>query len=786
MTTPYDIIIRAKDEVSSVLKVIQKNAESTNKTVDKLGNAFNALITSATLKQITDASKEVDKLSVKLAGLFPNSVKTADSFRTMTTIANRLGVNVGDLAEGFSLLNKAGFAPTEARLKQVASLAALTGNSFGELADAIEEGVGGSFGKLQKRIDGLDIKQYGNTFVATLNGMKIASSTNAKDITDAVLKIGDTAKAQNAFLEQQLGVTAALTRLNNNFQASLKESGISQAFGAVVDQLNKVLIQSGALTGLFKIIAGSAKLVAENMVSIGVAIGTLVAARTVLGLIALAKGITAVGIAAQFATKKAGLIGLLAFGLSLAADKLGVFDKLLNESGGSAEDVNKQLKDLEGQLTQTNKGFDAGSDALSKWIAGISQAGGVASAQYNAALAQLQVAQEKFNKSGSNQDATNLLNWWQALNGEAEKLGINLKTPGDIQGIKAFRELNKEVATNKDQISLLGAKLDLARDKYKEIAAVRDVMRKQTEAKSDIPVLQSVEVVGKALSQQTALIYENGNAFDELQKKLGIYEGTVLEVSEVLAYKTRMAEQAVLVDEEQKAVAQALRDEVAKGTMSWQKYGEAVKQIGSDYFPEASTQMNVLKSDMQVVAETMRTQMFNATTDMARGIVNSITTGQNAFKGFKDFLGNLFNEIATQLVKKQLIDPIALAFNDMITNMLKQSAATGNGGIGSFLTSAIGNFFGGFRAQGGPVSATQPYIVGEMGPEMFVPNSAGTIIPNDQLGGGKSSEGSLAVNFNIQAIDTQTGVGFLLQNKPAIISMVTDAYNRRGRRGPLD
>jgi hypothetical protein len=44
----------------------------------------------------------------------------------------------------------------------------------------------------------------------------------------------------------------------------------------------------------------------------------------------------------------------------------------------------------------------------------------------------------------------------------------------------------------------------------------------------------------------------------------------------------------------------------------------------------------------------------------------------------------------------------------------------------------------------------------------------------------------LAVNFTINAIDTQTGVGFLLQNKPAIINMVSDAYNRRGRNGPLN
>lgn len=41
------------------------------------------------------------------------------------------------------------------------------------------------------------------------------------------------------------------------------------------------------------------------------------------------------------------------------------------------------------------------------------------------------------------------------------------------------------------------------------------------------------------------------------------------------------------------------------------------------------------------------------------------------------------------------------------------------------------------RAAGGPVSANRPYVVGEAGPELFVPQRSGSIIPNSQLGGGQ-------------------------------------------------
>jgi hypothetical protein len=52
------------------------------------------------------------------------------------------------------------------------------------------------------------------------------------------------------------------------------------------------------------------------------------------------------------------------------------------------------------------------------------------------------------------------------------------------------------------------------------------------------------------------------------------------------------------------------------------------------------------------------------------------------------------------------------------------------------------------RAAGGPVMAGQPYIVGEIGPELFVPSSSGSIIPNNALGGGNSYQ-----------ITVQAGVG---------------------------
>lgn len=51
---------------------------------------------------------------------------------------------------------------------------------------------------------------------------------------------------------------------------------------------------------------------------------------------------------------------------------------------------------------------------------------------------------------------------------------------------------------------------------------------------------------------------------------------------------------------------------------------------------------------------------------------------------------------------------------------------------------SVGLQFSGGRAQGGPVTPGQTFMVGEKGPELFSPSQGGTIIPNDRLGGGNT------------------------------------------------
>jgi len=78
--------------------------------------------------------------------------------------------------------------------------------------------------------------------------------------------------------------------------------------------------------------------------------------------------------------------------------------------------------------------------------------------------------------------------------------------------------------------------------------------------------------------------------------------------------------------------------------------------------------------------------------------------------------------------------------------------------------------------QGGRPPINQPSIVGEKGPELFIPDRAGTIVPNNQLGGKP-----VTVNFNINTVDARGFNELLVNSRGVIVNMINSAVNEKGR-----
>jgi len=114
---------------------------------------------------------------------------------------------------------------------------------------------------------------------------------------------------------------------------------------------------------------------------------------------------------------------------------------------------------------------------------------------------------------------------------------------------------------------------------------------------------------------------------------------------------------------------------------------------------------------------------------MTRVFENFARTGELNFSSLKQVALSALNDIASSAIQSGL------------------NSIFGQGGIGGAIGNIAGALFG--RAGGGTVGARQPYLVGERGPELFVPENPGRIIPNQGVKSERTSDKMTNITINI-------------------------------------
>lgn len=120
---------------------------------------------------------------------------------------------------------------------------------------------------------------------------------------------------------------------------------------------------------------------------------------------------------------------------------------------------------------------------------------------------------------------------------------------------------------------------------------------------------------------------------------------------------------------------------------------------------------------------------FDSIEDNITDNFTNMLNGAESFSdGFVDIFENMAKEVQSVVMKQIVQQSIMKPLFSWLGNMM----GMGIGGGGDTLTYIEGTGFT-FRASGGPVESGSPYIVGEKGKELFIPNTDGTIVPNFKL-----------------------------------------------------
>ena len=212
---------------------------------------------------------------------------------------------------------------------------------------------------------------------------------------------------------------------------------------------------------------------------------------------------------------------------------------------------------------------------------------------------------------------------------------------------------------------------------------------------------------------------------------------------------------------------------------------EEVDKSAVQFTKIADTVKNQIKKDLESVNETIGKFILGGVKSFSRALAESVVLGKKLKMSFeeiaKKFLVDILAFTIQMVIQKQIEKMLSdgqVKNEEKITDEKKKQLK-----IQGMMMMMSGNPLGilGFAspgfAQGGAVSKGKPIMVGERGPEMFIPNSTGQITQNARGMGG----GSAVVNFNINTIDSRGFDQALIENRGTITSIINNALTEKGR-----
>jgi tape measure domain-containing protein len=204
-----------------------------------------------------------------------------------------------------------------------------------------------------------------------------------------------------------------------------------------------------------------------------------------------------------------------------------------------------------------------------------------------------------------------------------------------------------------------------------------------------------------------------------------------------IEYEMQVLRDSKQYDTGQLAVIENLKKQIAAPTLGADLIRQQIGTLSDE----------ILKlTDVGNIAITVADGIGSAFSTSFKGIISGSMTAKEALASFFTSVADMFLDMAAQIIAKM----IQMAILNAIVSLLPGSSG---GGLGSsqFKPGApaqmvpslpnVPDYSGAFkpRANGGPVSSGQTYMVGERGPELFVPGRSGTIVANDKMGGGSTN-----------------------------------------------
>ena len=586
----------------------------------------------------------------------------------------------------------------------------------------------------------------------------------------------------------------AIDQLGIIWDAGIKKAvaELAPVILAIVNSIKEGIKQAGGFEGIWKSITSVLRTIANVMLILA----GILTARLVVGAAAFAVQlgralVTAKGLSLVLSRTP---IGLLTAGAAILAEKMGVD---LVGAAGDFLDINLDIEGAQQQITdaleESQRALNGNKDAQE----GFNEAQKKALDSLTDTITKLQ------QQAGYQRDLIVLGEEEAAVQkviaeerAKLQKVGINLT----LQQENRIRQLVQEEQLLK-RISETSKKADDALKGMMNPQSVKRIEMYNELTKAQEQYEQAVTVGDEKLIAKT-----RGN----VQKLSLAYENMIISYAKSMSERSRVDEEynqkVSNLDEAMLGLkilgyeqdAENYRNLLDEKTKLQQEYNRKIQEldiqrIQSTLMAESNAMAQKLSSEDQAVLQRI------GQNERQRAIVNerinfekkseaekyafAIDQGAQMFSALgaqnkKAFEAAKAFNIANAIMNTYMAATKALATYPPPFNFIAAAAAVGMG-LAQVAQIRSQQYSG--RQLGGPVMGGTPYMVGENGPELFTPNTTGSITRNSDLGGG----GAVTVNFNIVANDTQGFDELLNSRRGTITQIISDAMLERGARSNL-
>ena len=259
-----------------------------------------------------------------------------------------------------------------------------------------------------------------------------------------------------------------------------------------------------------------------------------------------------------------------------------------------------------------------------------------------------------------------------------------------------------------------------------------------------------------------------------LQKEIDIQYQYAQELAKE---KNIRAQQAIIFEGNTKLVANQRDTERDLAAIQRQNEQDRLQAITA--YLEKQYELNTAIQQQNALAESVSSTLGQGMT----AVFDSLIKGSDNWgASLQQIASSVLVDIANQLIRIYVIEQAVSAIKSFLTPFNPATPLGAGGGmVGKFGT--FGPNYGiPQRALGGPVTAGSPYLVGERGPELFMPSRGGSIIPNNALGGGSTN---VVVNVDASGSSVQGDQAQGKQLGVAISAAVQAELVRQQRPGGL-